>query len=140
MYKLEPVLADGGELIIYGPHIKSISHTHEAGLRGIGYHCSAWLLEQWETYKDHPWGLLAHSSHVKGIGQVVDGIEKPRANVTLATGLSEEICSEINLGYRDPATINIEDYANREAEGVLLVRKAGEMLHRLNNPPAWAMP
>ena len=140
MYKLEPVLADGGELIIYGPHIKSISHTHEAGLRGIGYHCSAWLLEQWETYKDHPWGLLAHSSHVKGIGQVVDGIEKPRANVTLATGLSEEICSEINLGYRDPATINIEDYANREDEGVLLVRKAGEMLHWLNNPPAWAMP
>ncbi len=140
MYKLEPVLADGGELIIYGPHIKSISHTHEAGLREIGYHCSAWLLEHWEKYKDHPWGLLAHSSHVKGIGQVVDGVEKPRANVTLATGLSEAVCGEINLGYRDPATINIEDYANREDEGVLLVRKAGEMLHRLNDPPDWALP
>ena len=140
MYKLEPVLADDGELIIYGPHIKSISHTHESGLREIGYHCSAWLLEHWEDYKNYPWGLLAHSSHVKGIGQVVDGVEKPRANVTLATGLSEAVCGEINLGYRDPATINIEDYANREGEGVLLVRKAGEMLHRLNNPPAWAMP
>jgi len=140
MYKLEPVLADGGELIIYGPHIKSISHTHEAGLREVGYHCSSWLLEHWEKYKDHPWGLLAHSSHVKGIGQVVDGMEKPRANVTLATGLSEAVCSEINLGYRDPASINIEDYANREDEGVLLVRKAGEMLHRLNNSPAWALP
>ena len=140
MYKLEPVLADGGELIIYGPHIKSISHTHEAVLREIGYHCSAWLLEHWEKYKDHPWGLLAHSSHVKGIGQVVDGVEKPRANVTLATGLSEAVCGEINLGYRDPATINIEDYANREDEGVLLVRKAGEMLHRLNDPPDWALP
>ncbi len=140
MYKLEPVLADGGELIIYGPHIESISHTHEADLREIGYHCSAWLLEHWEKYKDHPWGLLAHSSHVKGIGQVVDGVEKPRANVTLATGLSEAVCGEINLGYRDPATINIEDYANREDEGVLLVRKAGEMLHRLNDPPDWALP
>ncbi|MDP7052248.1 MAG: lactate racemase domain-containing protein [Verrucomicrobiota bacterium] len=140
MYKLEPVLADGGELIIYGPHIKSISHTHEAGLREVGYHCSSWLLEHWEKYKNHPWGLLAHSSHVKGIGQVVNGMEKPRANVTLATGLSEAVCGEINLGYRDPASINIEDYANREDEGVLLVRRAGEMLHRLNNSPAWALP
>ena len=43
-------------------------------------------------------------------------------------------------GYRDPATINIEDYANREEEGVLLVQKAGEMLYRLKNPPHWALP
>ena len=140
MYKLEPVLADGGELIIYAPHIESISHTHEAGLLKIGYHCSAWLLENWGEFKNHPWGLLAHSSHVKGIGEVVDGKEKPRANVTLATGLSEEMCSKINLGYRDPKTINIDDYDNREEEGVLLVRKAGEMLHRLKDSPQWALP
>ena len=140
MYKLEPVLADGGELIIYGPHINSISHTHDAGLTEIGYHCSAWLLENWSKYKDYPWGLLAHSSHVKGIGKVIDGVEKPRANVTLATGISSEICSEINLGYRDHNSINIEDYADREEEGILLVRKAGEMLYRLEDPPNWALP
>ncbi|MEE2714727.1 MAG: lactate racemase domain-containing protein [Verrucomicrobiota bacterium] len=140
MYKLEPVLADEGELIIYGPHINSISHTHEAGIQEVGYHCSSWLLEHWEKYKNHPWGLLAHSSHVKGIGQVIDGAEKPRANVTLATGLSEEVCRQINLGYRNAESINIEDYADREDEGILLVRKAGEMLYRLNDPPAWALP
>ena len=140
MYKLEPVLADEGELIIYGPHINSISHTHEAGIQEVGYHCSSWLLEHWEKYKNHPWGLLAHSSHVKGIGQVIDGTEKPRANVTLATGLSEEVCRQINLGYRNAESINIEDYADREDEGILLVRKAGEMLYRLNDPPAWALP
>ena len=140
MYKLEPVLADGGELIIYGPHINSISHTHDAGLTEIGYHCSAWLLENWSKYKDYPWGLLAHSSHVKGIGKVIDGVEKPRANVTLATGISPEICSQINLGYRDHNSINIEDYADREEEGILLVRKAGEMLYRLEDPPNWALP
>lgn len=140
MYKLEPVLADGGELIIYGPHINSISHTHDAGLTEIGYHCSAWLLENWSKYKDYPWGLLAHSSHVKGIGKVIDGVEKPRANVTLATGISPEICSQINLGYRDHNSINIEDYADREKEGILLVRKAGEMLYRLEDPPNWALP
>ena len=140
MYKLEPVLADGGELIIYGPHINSISHTHDAGLTEIGYHCSAWLLENWSKYKDYPWGLLAHSSHVKGIGKVIDGVEKPRANVTLATGIPPEICNQINLGYRDHNSINIEDYANREEEGILLVRKAGEMLYRLEDPPNWALP
>ncbi len=140
MYKLEPVLADGGELIIYGPHINSISHTHDAGLTEIGYHCSAWLLENWSKYKDYPWGLLAHSSHVKGIGKVIDGIEEPRANVTLATGIPPEICNQINLGYRDHNSINIEDYANREEEGILLVRKAGEMLYRLEDPPNWALP
>ena len=140
MYKLEPVLADGGELIIYGPHINSISHTHDAGLTEIGYHCSAWLLENWSKYKDYPWGLLAHSSHVKGIGKVIDGVEKPRANVTLATGISPEICSQINLGYRDHNSINIEDYADREEEGILLVRKAGEMVYRLEDPPNWALP
>ena len=70
----------------------------------------------------------------------MNGVENPRASVTLATGLPEEVCREINLGYRDPETINVEDYANREDEGVLLVRKAGEMLHRLKDSPQWALP
>jgi hypothetical protein len=42
------------------------------------------------------------------------------------------------LGYRDPASINIEDYADREDEGVMLVRKAGEMLYHLKKQPKWA--
>ena len=37
-----------------------------------------------------------------------------------------------NLGYRAPATIDIGSFANREPEGILLVRKAGEYLYRLN--------
>ena len=51
--------------------------------------------------------------------------------MTLASQIPAEVCERINLGYRDPATINIEDFANREDEGILLVRKAGEMLYRL---------
>jgi hypothetical protein len=31
----------------------------------------------------------------------------------------------------DPKEINQEDYANREEEGILLVREAGEILYRL---------
>lgn len=131
MYKLEPVVADGGELIIYAPHIHEISVVHGPLIREIGYHCRDYFLKQWDRFKHHPWGILAHSTHVRGIGTYENGVEKCRVQVTLATGIPEAICREINLGYRDPATINPADYANREEEGILYVPKAGEMLYRL---------
>ena len=64
MYKLEPVVEDGGELIIYAPHITEISYTHGKTLDRIGYHCLDYFLKQWEKFKDEPWGILAHSTHV----------------------------------------------------------------------------
>lgn len=138
MYKLEPVVADGGELIIYGPHIRDISRTHDASIRRIGYHTRDYFLAQWDRFKNEPWGTLAHASHVKGIGTYENGVETPRITVTLATGIPEEVCRAVNLGYRDPATIDPAAYAGREEEGVLLVPKAGEMLFRLADPPEWA--
>jgi nickel-dependent lactate racemase len=138
MYKLEPVVADGGELIIYAPHIHEISLTHGRLIRQIGYHCRDYFLKQWDRFKDIPWGSIAHSTHVRGIGVFEDGVERCRVRVTLATGIPEEICREINLGYRDPASINPDDYANREEEGILLVPKAGEMLYHLKKRPDWA--
>lgn len=138
MYKLEPVLADDGELIIYAPHISKISDTHGKIIEEIGYHCRDYFLKQWEKYKNYPWGVLAHSTHVRGIGTFENGIEKCRAKVTLATAIPEALCRKINLGYRDPASINVEEFKGREEEGILVVPKAGEMLYRLKNPPPWA--
>ena len=138
MYKLEPVLADGGELIIYAPHITEVCVSHGETIEKVGYHCAEYFLKQWDKFKHHPWGVLAHSCHVHGIGTFENGVEKPRARVTLATGIPPEKCKQINLGYRDPDSISIEEYANREDEGILLVRKAGEMLFHLKNPPKWA--
>jgi lactate racemase len=138
MYKLEPVLADGGELIIYAPHLNEISVTHGKLIEEIGYHCRDYFLKQWDKFKNYPWGVLAHSTHVHGIGTYENGVEKSRARVTLATRLSPELCQRINFGYRNPDEIRIEDYANREDEGILLVPKAGEMLFRLRESPAWA--
>ena len=131
MYKLEPVLAEGGELIIYAPHLKEVSLTHGNLIREIGYHCRDYFLKQWDKFKDKPWGVLAHSTHVFGGGTYEAGVEEPRARVVLASGIPEAVCREINLGYRDPKTIRKEDFANREEEGVLLVPKAGEQLYRL---------
>lgn len=138
MYKLEPVVADGGELIIYAPHVHEISLTHGEHIRKIGYHCRDYFLKQWDKFKDEPWGTIAHSTHVRGIGTFENGVEKCRVQVTLATAIPEEICREINLGYRDPATINPADYADREDEGILYVPKAGEMLYHLKQRPEWA--
>jgi hypothetical protein len=139
MYKLEPILADGGELIIYAPHITEVSFSHGDLMKQIGYHCSAYLLHHWENFKDFPWGLLAHSGHVKGIGAVdKNGNEQSRVTVTLATGIPEAMCKQINLGYVDHRTINIEDYADRENEGIFLERKAGERLYHLQQRPDWA--
>ena len=137
MYKLEPVVADGGELIIYAPHVTAVSVTHGKTMLAIGYHCRDYFLKQWEQFKHHPWGVLAHSTHVRGIGTFENGVEKCRIQVTLATGIPREVCERINMGYRDPQSIDIESYANREAEGVLLARKAGELLFKLSPPPAW---
>ena len=131
MYKLEPVAADGGEVIIYAPHITEISYTHGKILDEIGYHVRDYFLQQWDKFKDYPWGVLAHSTHLKGMGTYENGVERPRVTVTLATGVPEERVRRLNLNYRDPATIDPADFAHREDEGILLVPHAGEMLYRL---------
>ncbi|HLP78164.1 MAG TPA: hypothetical protein VK327_14750, partial [Candidatus Paceibacterota bacterium] len=138
MYKLEPVVADEGELIIYAPHVHEISVTHGKLIEEIGYHCRDYFLKQWDAFKHYPWGILAHSTHVRGIGKFENGVEKCRIQVTLATGIPEAVCRKINLGYRDPKTIRPDDFKNREDEGILYVAKAGEMLYHLEQQPKWA--
>ncbi|HQL72070.1 MAG TPA: lactate racemase domain-containing protein [Phycisphaerae bacterium] len=135
MYKMENVVADGGELIIYAPHIREISVTHGKLIEEIGYHTRDYFLAQWERFKHYPWGVVAHSTHVRGIGTYEGGVEKPRVRVTLATGIDEATCRRINLGYRDPASIDPAQWQGRP--GRLYVPKAGEMLYKLKDPPAW---
>ncbi len=140
MYKLEPVVADGGEVIIYAPHIDEISYTHGKVLDEIGYHVLEYFTKRWDTFKQYPLGVLAHSTHLKGLGTYdpETGVETPRIKVTLATRIPRERCERLNLGYLDPETINIDDWKNREDEGILLVPKAGEMLYRLKPKAAVA--
>ncbi len=133
MYKMEPAVADGGEVVIYAPHITEVSYTHGKIIEEIGYHCRDYFLAQWDKFKDYPGSALAHSTHVKGLGtyDAATGKETPRIQVTLATGISKERCQRINLGYLDPASVNMEEWKGREDEGILLVPRAGEMLYRV---------
>lgn len=131
MYKLEPVVANGGELIIYAPHIKEISVVHGAVIKQIGYHVRDYFVKQWEKFKDLPWGVLAHSTHLRGVGTYENGVERPRITVTLATGISRAECEQVNLGYRDPASIDPDEWAARNDPDLLVVPRAGEYLYRL---------
>ncbi len=132
MYKLEPAVADGGEVVIFAPHITEVSYTHGAVLDQIGYHCRDYFVAQWSRFCRYPGGVLAHSTHVKGLGRydAATGIETPRINVSLATGIPRERCRRINLGFIDPRTIDLREWEGRESEGVLVVPRAGEMLYR----------
>ena len=133
MYKMEPAVADGGEVVIYAPQLSEVSYTHGKVIDEIGYHCRDYFLAQWDKFKGYPGGVLAHSTHVKGLGQydAATGVETPRIQVTLATAIPPEHCRRINLGYLDPSTVNPQDWEGREDEGILLVPRAGEMLYRV---------
>ena len=134
-YKLEPVVADGGELIVYAPHISRISATHGDTIRTIGYHVRDYFVKQMQRFEGIPRGVMAHSTHVKGIGTFDDGVERPRITVTLATRIGEAECRAINLGYRDFRAIDVGQWQGREKEGLLCVPKAGETLYRLRRDP-----
>jgi nickel-dependent lactate racemase len=133
MYKMEPAVADGGEVVIYAPHVTEVSRTHGKLIDEVGYHCRDYFLAQWERFKAYPGGVLAHSTHVKGLGQYdpATGVETARIHVTLATGIPPERCRRLNLTYLDPATVNLRDWQGHEAEGILVVPRAGEMLYRV---------
>lgn len=135
MYKLEPVVADGGEIIIYAPHINEISYTHGALIDEIGYHVRDYFQKQWHRFKHYPGGVLAHSTHLRGLGayDVTTGIETPRIKVTLATQIPEARCRRVGLGYLNPNQLNLDEWHDREDQGILFVPKAGELLYRLKS-------
>ncbi|HEY5886110.1 MAG TPA: lactate racemase domain-containing protein [Acidimicrobiales bacterium] len=128
-YKVEPVVADGGEVILYAPHITQIASTHP-GLDTMGYHCRDWFLAHWDEVKDLPRGELAHSTHLFGAGTYdPEHGEHQRVRVTLATGIPEAVVRGANLRYQDPSTVDLDAlYADPDT---FVVPDAGEVLYRL---------
>jgi nickel-dependent lactate racemase len=131
MYKLEPAVAIGGELIIYAPHLDVVSHVFGDYIFQVGYHILPFFLDNWAHYQHFPLGVLAHSTHLRGSGVMENGVEKPNVQVTLASKISADDCNRLNLGYLDPQKVNIEDWKDREQQGILYVPRAGELLYRL---------
>jgi hypothetical protein len=129
-YKLDPAIADGGEIVVYAPHLDTVSRVHGQHIFEAGYHVRDYYLKQWERFKHVPLGVLAHGTHLRGSGAFENGVEKARIDVILASRISQEDCRRLALGYMDPDDIDIALWKGREDEGVLYVPKAGEMLFR----------
>ena len=129
-YKLEPAVADGGEVVIYAPHVTEVSETHHE-IYDIGYHCRDYFVKQWDDFKNVHWGVLAHSTHLRGQGtyDAETGEENLRVRVTLATQIPREVCESINLGYLDPDTVDLE--ALEKEPGTVVIPNAGEILYRV---------
>ena len=128
-YKVEPVVADGGQVIIYAPHIRELSVMHPE-IAQIGYHNREYFVQQWDRFEHLRWGDLAHSTHLRGAGTYdpVEG-ERNRVTVTLATSIPEEIVRAANLDHLDPEEVDLEALASDP--DTLVVPQAGEVLYRL---------
>jgi nickel-dependent lactate racemase len=128
-YKLEPVMADGGEVILYAPHISEISAMHPE-INAIGYHCRDYFVKQWDRFAHLHWGVLAHSTHLRGAGSWDPAAgERCRLTVTLATSIPADVVRAANLDYLDPASVDVAAY---EADpDTFVVHQAGEDLYRL---------
>lgn len=128
-YKVEPVVADGGQVVLYAPHIREIATTHPA-IAQIGYHCRDYFTGQWDRFSGLHWGDLAHSTHVRGAGtwDEVNG-ERDRVTVTLASGIPEDVTRAVGLDYLDPSQVDPGAWA--ADPDTLVVPDAGEDLYRL---------
>jgi nickel-dependent lactate racemase len=131
MYKLESIVEDGGELVIYAPNISEVSYTHGKMIEQVGYHVRDYFLKQMYRFQDIPKAVLAHSTHVRGTGTFENGVEHPRIQVTLSTQIPEQRCRKINLGYLSPDEMDVDAFKNREDESILVVPEAGETLYKL---------
>jgi nickel-dependent lactate racemase len=128
-YKVEPIVADGGQVVLYAPHITQIAPTHPA-IEQIGYHCRDYFVRQWDRFSHLHGSDLAHSTHLRGAGTYDDvSGERNRVTVTLATGIGEDLTRAVNLDYLDPALIDPVAWATDP--GTLVVPDAGEDLYRL---------
>lgn len=133
-YKIEPAMAQGGEIIVFAPHLDTVSHVHGNYIYEAGYHILPYFLENWDMYKNIPLGVLAHCTHLRGSGYIKDGFEKPNIEVKLASKISAADCEKLNLGYVDPERIDTKMWINREHEGIFYVPKAGEILYKMRQP------
>jgi len=133
-YKLQSlgVMASGGEIIIYAPHINCFHSRLEMdlALRQIGYHCKDYVKKYLESNPCFSKNIAAHVINVRGTGSfdVNSGKEKFDFKVTLATGISKEVCESVGLGYRNPDSIHQENFIG---PGKLWIENGGKYLYKI---------
>ena len=129
-YKLGGIIEDGGELIIYAPHLKGISTTHGALIEKYGYAPLEQVREMVEGSDELRANLCvaAHLAHVSYAGRVgADGRIEPRYRITLASAIPEDVCRRVKLGFAAWGSVDV-DAARRDPD-TLVVDHAGRDLY-----------
>ncbi|TFB09195.1 DUF2088 domain-containing protein [Candidatus Atribacteria bacterium MT.SAG.1] len=130
-YKLQSpgVMAKGGEIIIYAPHINCFHSRPEMdfALKQIGYHCKDYVKKYLKSNPEFSKNIAAHVINVRGAGNldVNSGKEEFDFKITLATGISKEVCESVGLGYKEPDSIHREDFIR---PGKLWIENGGKYL------------
>jgi lactate racemase len=131
-YKLGAIVEEAGELIIYAPHLSKLSETHGALIEKFGYAPLESVQDMLGVSQELRENLCiaAHLAHVAFAGRLDDeGKVVPRYKITLASGLDEETCRQVNLGYLDYRAFDYE--AMRSDPDTLIVNDAGRDLYKV---------
>jgi nickel-dependent lactate racemase len=132
-YKLGAIIEEGGELIIYAPHLTKLSETHGELIEKYGYAPLESVRDMLGVSQELRENLCiaAHLAHVAYAGRLDQhGKIVPRYQITMATGLDEETCRRVNLGYLDYRTLDYE--AMRADPDTLIVSDAGRDLYQVS--------
>ncbi len=105
MYKLEPALAQGGELTIFSPTLDVVSHVHGDYIYQIGYHVLDYFLAQWDEFKDVPLGVVATAPTCAAAVATLTAWSCPTPPSTWLPSFAPPTCAACP-GYVDPATID----------------------------------
>jgi len=129
-YKLGGIIEEGGELIIYAPHLRAISETHGLLIEKYGYAPIDRVREMvaLSTELRSNLAVAAHLAHVSYAGSRDEaGQVVPRYRITLASALDEATCRRVNLGFMDRREFRRENY---DADpDTLVVERAGRDLY-----------
>jgi len=129
-YKLGAIVEEGGELIIYAPHLTKLSETHGELIEKYGYAPLESVRDMLGVSQELRENLCiaAHLAHVAYAGRLDDeGKIVPRYKITMATGLDEETCRRVNLGYLDYRSFDYESL--RSDTDTRIVADAGRDLY-----------
>jgi nickel-dependent lactate racemase len=131
-YKLGAIVEDGGELIIYAPHLTKLSETHGALIEKYGYAPLESVRDMLGASPELRENLCiaAHLAHVAYAGRTDEhGRVVPRYRIKMATGLDEKTCTRVNLGYLDHRTLDLEALTSQP--DTLIVNNAGRDLYKV---------
>jgi lactate racemase len=112
-YKLGSIIEEGGELIIYAPHLTTLSTTHGRLIEKYGY-APLETVREMVAYSDELRANLCVAAHLAHVSYAsfrnADGELTPRYRITLVSGVSEDVCRRVNLGFLDYRNFRREQY------------------------------